>query len=118
MIIMLKKKKIANYLEEQKEASVFNELLHLYIKDELKPMLQDWGLTKVSLYVTWNDIEKCLDVQAKYQDYFYEWQFYKEECEYMIYMDGDEPDEACVLKYSAVGNIDELFVKMRALIPV
>jgi len=49
---MLKKKKIANYLKEQKEASVFNELLNLYVKDELKPMLQNWGFMKVSLYVT------------------------------------------------------------------
>lgn len=115
---MLKKKKIANYLKEQKEASVFNELLNLYVKDGLKPMLQNWGLMKVSLYATWNDTEKCLDVQAKYQDYYYEWQFYKEECEYMIYIDGDEPDEAIGLKYSTVGNIDELFAKMRALLPV
>ena len=118
MRIMLKKKKIANYLEEQKKASVFNELLHLYIKDELKPMLQEWGLTKVSLYVTWNDIEKYLDVQAKYQGYFYEWQFYKEECEYMIYIDGDEPDEAIGLRYSDIGSVDDLFLRMKTLIPV
>lgn len=115
---MLKNKKIVNYLKEENEASVFNELLNLYISDELKSMLQDWGLTKVSLYVTWNDIEKCLDVQARYQDYFYEWQFYKEECEYMIYIDGDEPDEAISLKYSELGSVDNLMLKMKTLIPV
>lgn len=115
---MLKKKKIADYLNTQSNGSIFDELLRLYENNSLKSRLQDWGLKRISIYVDWKSDYKCLDVQAKYKDYYYEWQFIEDECEYMIYVDGDEPEEANCLKYSEVGSIDDLLLKMKTLLPV
>lgn len=48
---MLKKKKIADYLNTQSNGSIFDELLRLYENNSLKSRLQDWGLKRISIYV-------------------------------------------------------------------
>lgn len=113
---MNKKKKIVEYLKNKIQYTVFDELLDFYISGELKSLLESWELLSVSIYVDWKDINKCIDVQAKYNQHFYEWQFYENECEYMIYIDGEEPDEASYIDYSDINGIRDLIDKMYSLL--
>lgn len=112
---MLKKKKIKQYLEQKREYSIF-DLLRLYVSDVLHYNLQSWGLTHISIYVDWKSNFKLIDLQAKYYDYFYEWQFDENECSFMIYID-NEPDEPARLDYSIFKNVDDLLFKMKSLVP-
>lgn len=112
---MFKKKRIKEYLNKKKEQNIFDNLLNLYISNELYIKLKSWGLNNVSIYVEWKFDCKMMDIQAKYNDYFYEWQFDENECSYMIYNES-EPDEPIYLSYSMFNNINELLLKMKSLI--
>ena len=114
---MNKKKRILAYFNNKKPDSLFEELLSLYITGELKALLKSWKLTHISIHVDWNEINKCIDVQAKYKQYYYEWQFYENDCEYMIYIDGKEPDEASCVEYNDINEVQDLISKMRSLLP-
>lgn len=113
---MLKKKRIKQYLQQKSEYSIFDELLRLYISDALQNTLQLWGLTHISIYVDWKSDCKLIDIQAKYYNYFYEWQFDESECSFMIYID-NEPDEPTCLTYSMFKNVDDILLKMKSLVP-
>lgn len=78
--------------------------------------LKSWGLNNVSIYVDWKDDYKIIDIQAKYNNFFYEWQFDENECSYMIYKD-IEPDEPTCLSYAKFDDINELLFEMQELLP-
>lgn len=113
---MLKKKRIKQYLEQNSEYSIFDELLRLYISGTLQNILQSWGLTHISIYIDWKNDYKLIDLQTKCCNYFYEWQFDENECSYMVYID-NEPDEPTCLTYSMFKSVDDLLLKMKSLVP-
>lgn len=113
---MLKKRKIEQYLIEKKSHTIFDELLKLYISNDLMNYLKSWELSHISIYVEFKNEYRGIDIQARYHTYFYEWQFDENECSYMVYTD-NEPDEPTCFDYSMFGTVNDLLLKMKSSVP-
>lgn len=109
-----KKKKISVYLsEKQKNKSVtaFDLLLLDYLSGDLKNKLINFGLKRIEIHIDWLPEYKCIDIQGRVKDYYFDIQ--SEIDVFSISYDKDEPEE--IEEYS-LKTINEFYEKIENVI--
>lgn len=89
-----KKKKISMYLLEKKTAkslTPFDSILSEYLVGKLKENLCKLNMEQIDIYIDWLFDYKCINIQGKVIDYFFDIQI--EPTSFSIAYDKDEPDE-------------------------
>lgn len=92
-----KKNRIKLYLDAKPDANVrtsFDALLSEYLSGQLYVHLEKMMLDKIRVHIDWLPDYKCIDIQSKFQNYYFEIQI--EEDEFSISYDTDEADEPIV----------------------
>ena len=92
-----KKNRIKLYLETKSNANMltsFDALLSEYLSGKLYVHLEKLMLNKIRVHIDWLPDYKCIDVQSKFKNYYFEIQI--EEDEFSISYDTDEADEPIV----------------------
>jgi len=90
-----KKKKIREYLTKKQAdnaLTAFDVLLSDYLSGLLKERLQEMGMKKIDIHVDWMPDYKCIGIQGKVCDYYFDLQIDPET--FSIAYDKDEPDDA------------------------
>ena len=91
MFFQTKKKKIAQYIETEKDhLSVFGELLKDYLTGDFKAFFVDFGITSIEIHIDWLDDYKCIGLQGKFKNNYVDLQI--EPTEFGFAIDPDEPD--------------------------
>lgn len=115
MIILLfgKKKKLMEYLSKRqadKALTAFDTILSDYLSGSLKERLHDLTMERISIHMDWLPDYKCMSIQGKVNDYYFDIQIEPET--FTIAWDQDEPDDAVefVLQdvssfYGAIENV-------------
>ena len=95
MIVLLfgKRKKLIEYLtkKEDKALTAFDMILSDYVAGSLKENLQDLGMKKINIYIDWLSNYKCINIQGKVDDYFFDIQI--EPKTFSVAYDKNEPDD-------------------------
>lgn len=89
-----KRKKLIEYLtkKEDKALTAFDMILSDYVAGSLKENLQDFGMNKINIYIDWQSNYKCINIQGKVDDYYFDIQIEPET--FSLAYDKDEPDDA------------------------
>ena len=91
---IIKNKRIKLYLETKDKLSTFDNLLSEYILGNLHAHLEKLMLNKIKIHIDWLPDYKCIEIQSKFKNYYFEIQI--EEKEFSISYDKDEADEPIV----------------------
>jgi len=89
-----KKKKISMYLTEKNVSPStipFDMLLSEYLSGTLKEKLQKLTMTQVDIHIDWLADYKCINIQGKIDDYYFDIQV--EPVTYSIAYAKDEPED-------------------------
>ena len=97
MIALLfgKKKKLIEYLSKkqaEKALTTFDTILSDYLSGSLKGRLHELDMTKISIHIDWLSDYKCINIQGKVSDYYFDIQI--EPQTFSIAYDKDEPEDA------------------------
>ena len=97
MVVLLfgKKKKLNEYLTKKradKALTTFDTILSDYLSDSLKKRLHELAMKKINIHIDWLSDHKCINVQGKVSDYYFDIQIEPET--FSIAYDKDEPDDA------------------------
>ena len=106
-----KKEKIKLYLETKPKAKVltnFDVLLSEYLSEQLYEHLEKLKLDKIRVHIDWLPDYKCIDIQSKFKNYYFEIQI--EEDEFSISYDTDEADKPIV--YSLESS-DQFYITIK-----
>ena len=90
-----KEKKLIEYLSKKqadKALTTFDAILSDYLSGSLKERLHELTMKKISVHVDWLSDYKCINVQGKVSDYYFDIQI--EPVTFSIAYDKDEPDNA------------------------
>ena len=108
-----KKKKISQYLTQKQcfqELTAFDNLLSQYLGGELKQKLSMLDFNTISFHIDWLADYKCIGVQAKFGEYFFDIQIFQDL--FAIAYDEDEPNcdaefelTSVTAFYNAIENI-------------
>ena len=82
------------YLEPKSNANTltcFDILLSEYLLGRLKTHLENMMLNRIRIHIDWLPDYKCIDIQSKFKNYYFEIQI--EEDEFSISYDTDEADD-------------------------
>ena len=92
-MFFLKKKRIFHYLQgiPLEKRTAFGMLLADSLEGTFKKDLQSMGVAKVSIYIDWQQDDKCICVQGKYQNYYMDLHICPDD--FAIAFDLDEADE-------------------------
>ena len=94
-MLLGKKKKIIEYLSSRhadKALTTFDAILSDYISGSLEERLRELAMKKISIYVDWLSDYKCITIQGKVSNYYFDIQIEPET--FSIAYDKDEPDDA------------------------
>ena len=94
-MIFDKNKKLIEYLSKKqasKAATTFDTILSDYLSGSLKGRLHELDMKKISIHIDWLSDYKCINIQGKVSDYFFDIQI--EPQTFSIAFDKDEPDYA------------------------
>ena len=94
-MILGKKKKVTEYLAKKQSGNTlttFDTILSDYLSGSLKERLHELAMKKISTHIDWLPDYKCINVQGKVGDYFFDIQIESET--FSIAYDKDEPDNA------------------------
>ena len=112
-----KKKRISEYLSQKQNsqsATPFDTLLSEYLCGTLKRKLSEIDFQAISIHIDWLPDYKCIGIQAKFHDYFFDIQI--ETTYFSVSYDKDEPDDAIEfeLKDEAVlySTIEDIICKL------
>ena len=112
-----KKKKIKLYLEAKPDANMrtsFDVLLSEYLSGQLYIHLEKMMLDKIRVHIDWLPDYKCIDIQSKFKNYFFEIQI--EEDEFSVSYDTDEADDPIVYSLESSGQFYNTIRKILALL--
>ncbi len=90
-----KKEKINKYLSKKqadKSSTIFEIILSDYLSGSLKKRLHELAMKKISIHIDWLPDYKCINVQGKVSDYYFDIQIEPET--FSIAYDKGEPDDA------------------------
>ena len=90
-----KKKRISEYLSQKQNtqsATPFDILLSEYLCGTLKLKLSEFNFRAINIHIDWLPDYKCIGIQAKFRDYFFDIQI--ETTSFSVSYDKDEPDDA------------------------
>ena len=89
-----KKNRIKSYLETKHNENTltsFDTILSEYLSRQLRLRLETMMMNKIKVHIDWLSDYKCIDVQSKFKNYYFEIQI--EEDEFSISYDTVEADE-------------------------
>ncbi len=71
-----KKKKISAYLasKDAGDLTAFDQLLTHHLDGVLAGNIKNEGASRVEVHIDWHDDYKCIDIQGKVKDYFFNFQ--------------------------------------------
>ena len=90
-----KKKKMVEYLEGKQASpalTAFDTILTEYLSGSLKEKLYELTMKNISIHIDWLSDYKCINIQGKVSDYYFDIQIEPET--FSIAYDKDEPDDA------------------------
>ena len=94
-MLLGKKKKMIEYLAKKqagKTLTTFDTILSDYLSGSLKERLHKLAMKKISIHIDWLSDYKCINIQGKVSDYYFDIQIEPET--FSIASDKDEPDDA------------------------
>ena len=94
-LLFSKKKKLIEYLSKkqaEKALTTFDIILSDYLSGSLKKRLHELAMKKISIHIDWLPDYKCIIVQGKFSEYYFDIQIEPEA--FSIAYDKDEPDDA------------------------
>ena len=89
-----KKKRIAEHLKEKQNSggvTAFDTILSEYLWGSLKESFIKLGFKAISIHIDWLADYKCIGIQAKFRDYFFDIQI--DPTSFSISYDKDEADD-------------------------
>ena len=92
-----KKNRIKMYLEPKSNANTltsFDVLLSEYLSGQFKAHLENMMLNRIRIHIDWLPDYKCMDIQSKFKNYYFEIQIGEDE--FSISYDTDEADDPIV----------------------
>ena len=89
-----KRKKIFEYLlkkQNSQSVTAFDAILSEYLCGTMKQKFLELNFKRISFYIDWRSDYKCIDIQAKFHDYFFDIQI--ETTSFSVSYDKDEPED-------------------------